>query len=348
MCSSAFPHAVAGVAPGLLRGLRQAEVSPPPATRSLYARRAGADPSAQGRYAVGMYSRNIQMAPRALVFGASGQIGAALLPLLSAAGWQVLAVSRQPRVTDDGVHWLQADLHGAWSGPREFDAVFSCGPLDHFARWFGQSPLQTPRVIAFGSTSGVVKQDSEDPAERALAARLATAEQGLFAYAAAHACAATVLRPTLVWGAGQDRSLSRIAALATRCGLFVLPASATGLRQPVHVQDLARAALDVLSCDASHGRAYELGGGQVLGYDRMVARVLAVLPRPARLLRVPTPVFSAGVALAQRFGRLQGLGPAAVARMGDDLVFDNRPAQVDFGYAPRGFAPGAAELGLAQ
>jgi nucleoside-diphosphate-sugar epimerase len=248
------------------------------------------------------------MAPRALVFGASGQIGAALLPLLVAAGWEVLAVSRQPRAGLDGVHWQQADLHGPWTGPAHIDAVFSCGPLDHFAQWFAQSRLHGTRVVAFGSTSVAVKQDSADPAERDLAQRLATAEQRLFEHAGQCASAATVLRPTLVWGAGQDRSLSRIAAMAARGGFFVLPASATGLRQPVHVQDLAQAALDVLPCSASHGRAYALGGGQVLAYNRMVALVLAALPRPARLWRVPTVVFAAAVGVAQRVGRLHGLG----------------------------------------
>ena len=34
-----------------------------------------------------------------------------------------------------------------------------------------------------------------------------------------------------------------------------------------------------------------------------------------------------------------GLGPGAVARMRDDLVFDADPAARDFGYAPRGFRP---------
>ena len=46
----------------------------------------------------------------ALVFGASGQIGAPLLERLGDAGWRVLAVSREARSDAPGRHWLQGDF----------------------------------------------------------------------------------------------------------------------------------------------------------------------------------------------------------------------------------------------
>ncbi|MGB3871796.1 MAG: NAD-dependent epimerase/dehydratase family protein, partial [Stenotrophomonas sp.] len=227
----------------------------------------------------------------ALVFGGSGQIGERVLAGLLAAGWQVTAVSRTPRAPAPGLAWRLGDLSGAWQGPASFDAVFSCGPLDHFARWYAASDVGAARVVAFGSTSIEVKGDSSEPAERDVARRLREAEATLFAAARERGVAATVLRPTLVYGAGRDATLSAIAALAARTGFFALPSGADGLRQPVHVQDLADAALQVLRHPATAGRAYALGGGEVLGYTEMVRRVLAALrPRP-RLLRVPAPLF---------------------------------------------------------
>jgi len=276
---------------------------------------------------------------RALVFGGSGQIGERVLAGLLAAGWQVCAVSRTARVATPGLLWRQGDLSGAWQQEGPFDAVFSCGPLDRFARWYAASGIAAPRVIAFGSTSVEVKQDSSEPAERDVARRLREAEATLFAAARDRGVAATVLRPTLVYGAGRDATLSAIAALAARTGFFALPADAQGLRQPVHVQDLADAALQVLPQPHAAGRAYALGGGEVLGYTEMVRRVLAALqPRP-RLLRVPAPLFRVALALAHAAGRLRGMNAAALARMREPLVFDTGPAQRDFGYAPRPFKP---------
>jgi uncharacterized protein YbjT (DUF2867 family) len=284
---------------------------------------------------------------RALVFGASGQIGERVLQRLAVQGWEVVAVSRQARAPRSGVSWHLGDLSTPPPlGP--FAAIFSCGPLDHFARWYADTDIQAARIVAFGSTSLQVKQASGDAYERDLAWRLAEAEQCLFATAQARGAAATVLRPTLVYGAGRDLTLSRIAAMAQRSGHFVLPAGATGRRQPVHVEDLADAALAVLAQPATHAHSYALGGGEVLSYQDMVQRLLEALPRPARLWRVPRWLFAAALHGAHALGRLRGMNTAALQRMREDLVFDLEPARRDFGYAPRAFSPRADELGVSS
>lgn len=269
-------------------------------------------------------------------------------------GRQALFRASQPASEPDslphwpGLKWLQGDLHDFDADHLRVDVVFSCGPLDHFSRWWAASRIDAGVVVAFGSTSVLVKQASCDQQERELAQRLKTAEQALLAHCRQRGITVTVLRRTLVWGAGRDRSVSAIAALAARSGLFVLPASATGARQPVHVADLAQAALAVLGRPQCDGRSYNLGGGQVLAYRAMVAAVLAALPCKARLWVLPDALFSSVLWLAQRSGRLRSITPAVRARMGEDLVFACADAQRDFAYAPRGFAPTAAELGQAQ
>lgn len=291
----------------------------------------------------------------ALVFGGSGQIGAALLPRLQASGWRVHAVSRRappssmPAVAPGSagaVRWLRGDLLHVDGLPAGVDAIFSCGPLDHFARWYAAGAIAAPCVVAFGSTSVSVKQASGDAGERALATRLADAEALLWASAVAHGASATVLRPTLVYGAGRDATLSRIAALARRTGVFVLPGDATGRRQPVHVDDLAAAAVATASAPAQlvGGRGYDLPGGEAVAYRDMVERVLAALAPPATLWTLPSPLFALAVRLARAGGRLQGFGPQALARLREDLVFDAGAAASDFGYAPRAFAPTAEML----
>ncbi len=283
----------------------------------------------------------------ALVFGGSGQIGRAVLACLPADRWRVTAVSRREPVqgdgnrSDGGVRWLQGELDAPPGLPEWVDAVFSCGPLDGFARWYAGAGLEAARVVAFGSTSVATKWDSTDPAERDLAGRLAQAEQRIFANAAARGEAATVLRPTLVYGSGRDASLTRIATLARRWSRFPLPRGAHGMRQPVHVNDLAAAALGCLDRPATYGRAYDLPGGETLAYRDMVARVLAALQPPAGLVELPVPLFNLVLGVARMTGRAEGLG-AAVARMRTDLVFDDAPAQRDFNYRPRHFQPNAA------
>jgi nucleoside-diphosphate-sugar epimerase len=278
---------------------------------------------------------------RALIFGASGQIGRPLLSRLRRSDWDVSAVSRHARVDGEGLHWLRGDCDGVAGLPGTVDAILSCGPLDAFARWYAQAPVASPRVVVFGSTSMSVKLASADPLERDLASRLREGEDGVFAAARRHGAAATLLRPTLVYGAGRDRTLTRIVAFARRTGVFALPRGADGLRQPVHVDDLAEAAFAAIAAETSQGHAYDLPGGETLPYRDMVARALAALRPPARLVEVPAPVFSVMLALARAGGRLQGFGSAALARMHEDLVFDGRPARRDLAYTPRAFRPTA-------
>ena len=285
---------------------------------------------------------NDNIVKRAFVFGASGQIGDALLPLLRAAHAEVLAVSRQQHADTDGVRWIVGALDGTTDASTDCDVVFSLGPLDAFAQWQERVGPIAPRIVAFGSTSASTKSASSDPAERDIAVRLGTAEETLFAFGAQHNVDVCVLRPTLVYGRGRDRTLSRIAAMAQRYGVFALPRNATGLRQPVHADDLALAALAAANASRSKGRAYDLPGGETLGFDEMVARTLAVLqPRP-RLLRLPTPLFRTMVGAARGLGMIDAINPAMLDRLDAGLVFDAAAARRDLAYAPRMFVPDAA------
>ena len=278
----------------------------------------------------------------ALMFGASGQLGMPLLDRLRDDGWRVYAVSRTTHAEQPGLVWLQGDLARTDGLPRHVQVIFSCGPLDHFAQWYAHTTVDAPRVIAFGSTSIDVKRGSADAEERDLAARLREGERILFETASARGAAATVLRPTLIYGAGRDHNLNRIAQVARRFGRIVLPRDAVGLRQPVHVHDLADAAFRCIDAEASFGHAYALPGGETLTYREMVARVLAALQPPPTLHEVPSPVFNVVLAAAHAAGFALDFNEAAVTRMRSDLVFDPADAQRDFGYSPRGFSPVAA------
>lgn len=277
----------------------------------------------------------------ALVFGGTGQIGVPVITRLRAQGWRVSAVSRQAAHDEPGLSWLQGEFDAMPSLPSQVEAVVSCGPLDGFARWLARNELRAPRIVAFGSTSVRVKQNSPDDDERDVAQRLQHAEDLLMATGHARGTPVTVLRPTLVYGAARDATLSRIAQVAHRMRVFPLPRRATGLRQPVHVDDLADAALACLARPATAGRAYDTPGGEDVTYREMVRRVLHALEPPARLLELPTPIFDIVRRAAQSRGMAAGFTDAALDRMRRDLVFDRAPAQADFDYAPRPFNPTA-------
>lgn len=275
-----------------------------------------------------------------LVFGLSGQVGAAFAQALAPADPPCVAVSRQPHPPQPGVHWVHAGLED-FEGLPAAGAIASLGPLDAFADWLERSSLAPARVVALGSTSVHGKRDSPDAAERALAVSLRTAELRLAAVADARGIALTVLRPTLVYGSGRDRNLSRLVAAARRWRVLPLPAGARGMRQPVHVDDVAAAVLTCLREPRPRPGFFDLPGGETLAFDQMAARAVAAGAPGATLVRVPGWAFRLGVRCLRWLGVARGLGEGFLDRLGQDLVYDGGPARAALGHAPRGFRPGA-------
>lgn len=277
-----------------------------------------------------------------LAFGLSGWVGRAVMAGHVQGDPELLALSRLAQPAADRVTWLAGELASFADPDRPVAAVLSLGPLDVFARWFERSRLRPARVVAIGSTSVHCKADSPDAAERDLAARLHEAESRLSAAAADRGTALTLLRPTLIYGHPGDRSLSRLVGLARRFRWLPLPRGARGLRQPVHVEDLAATVLHCLRSPVACAGAYDLGGGEVLAYDEMVRRCLAAGAPGARLVRVPDGLFRAGVRVLRGGGVLGEAGEGVLARLDRDLVFDLEPARQALGYHPRPFRPVAA------
>jgi nucleoside-diphosphate-sugar epimerase len=273
-----------------------------------------------------------------LVFGATGQIGRFLLPRLVASNERVFAVSRNPPASEASQPvWIRGDFYAALAPPPPCDTICSLGPLDAFADWFERHPpAGVRRVLAFSSMSAESKRDSTDLAERELARRLRDAEARLAARAQAHGIAWTIFRPTLIYGAGMDRSLAPIARFAQRWHVLPIPMRASGLRQPVHAADLAQACVAAFECAATYGKTYALGGGERLRFDAMLMRLRAALPNYTLALPVPVVALRIALSLRARMDRVD-VNANALQRLHENLVADNSAAQRDFGFAPRNF-----------
>lgn len=281
---------------------------------------------------------------RALVLGASGQIGRFLLPELVARGVDVEAVSRDAQPALPGVTWRRFDLYVNGDAAQRPDVVFSAGPLDGLLNWLSRTRHRPVRIVAFSSTSAATKLESPDPSERELAAHLQRCEQTLVAHCDARDIGWTILRPTLIYGCGMDANLSRIAALARRWRIVPLPRDAIGLRQPVHAHDLAICAWAAANTGCSLRRRYDLSGGEAVSYLEMVRRTVACLTPPGRVLPLPARLFRGVAALAARFRVVSDFGPGMLERMRQDLVFPTDDAERDLGWSPRPFRPDAEQF----
>lgn len=269
-----------------------------------------------------------------VVFGASSQIGHFLLPRLRARGEAIVALSRKPRPEQVGVRWLQGDLPDQVPDMGQPTAVINFGPLNAFARWLESAGLaSSTRVIATSSMSAESKQASDVPAERELSQTLRDGEAAVAAVCDSQGMAWTIFRPTLIYGAGIDKSLSPIARRASRLHVFPLPAG-RGLRQPVHADDIAAAVVAALDHPEAAGRILPLGGGERLTAGEMFARVRRSLATPTVPVPIPAALLRAG---RHAVPRLRG----PLTRLEANLIADNTELQRLLGISPRPFQPDA-------
>lgn len=282
---------------------------------------------------------------RVLVTGGSSQIGRCLLKRLAALEIPAYALGRnlppdipadnfiERDLTDSALvipEQMDAMVHIAalWYLPGHLDALYACG---------------IRRIVCFSTTSIFIKQDSSDAGERDLVARMMDAEESVTARCEELGIACTILRPTLVYGVGIDRNISRAANFIQRFRFYPVAAGATGLRQPVHADDLATVALAALESPVAAGKRYEVGGGERLAYREMIGRIFDTLEIPRRFCVIPFLGFLA--ATAGWLLRRPEVTGEMVQRMRRDLVCDNNPAMRDLGYEPRPFlSAGRADL----
>jgi len=230
------------------------------------------------------------------VFGATGIVGRALLPLL--ADHEVTAVSRTARaesatrfvvadaVSGDGV---AAALEGA---EVVYYLVHSLG-----ARDFEKQDRIAAETVAREAANTGVRQivylgglGGDDPG--ASAHLRSRRETGL--RLASAGVPVTTLRAAMIVGKGST-AFETILGLVKRLPVMVAPSWVSTPTQPIALDDVARYLAGVCGNEASYGEAYDVGGPEVMTYRQMIERIGALLGRHPVIIEVPvlTPYLSA-------------------------------------------------------
>ena len=141
----------------------------------------------------------------------------------------------------------------------------------------------------------------------------------------------TLVRPSLVFGDG-DRSVNLFARLQRRFPVLPL-AGADARLQPVWVQDLARALVEMLLRREAVGQTYEIAGPRALSLAELVRLAGRVAGHERPLLALPGPLAT-----------LQALAMECLP--GQPLLSRDNLASLRVPNVPGGSLPGLAELGI--
>jgi uncharacterized protein YbjT (DUF2867 family) len=222
------------------------------------------------------------------VFGATGVVGRALLPLL--AEHELTAVSRNAH-EDAGVHYVVADAasgDGVAAALEGTDVVYY---LVHSlgARDFEQQDRTAAETIGREAAQAGVQQivylgglGADDPdASSHLRSRRETGER-----LASAGVPVTTMRAAMIVGKG-SAAFETILGLVKRLPVMVTPSWVSTPTQPIALDDIARYLAGVCGDEAAYGESYDTGGPEVMTYREMIERIAALLGRKPTIVEVP-------------------------------------------------------------
>ncbi len=296
---------------------------------------------------------------RILVTGATGFVGRAVCPALTAAGHSVRATVRRAAANVPGADdvtvvpdigpdtdWrhAMADIDAVVHLAARVHAMGESGDSAALAhhhvnadgtRRLAQAAAQAGvrRLLFLSSikvngeaTPGRPFRETDVPApDDAYAAAKWAAEQALADTAAHTALETVILRPPLVYGpgaVGNLRSLLRLCASS-----LPLPfGAATNRRSLIGLGNLTDAIMTALVHPMAAGKTYLVRDGEDLSVADLIRRWRHAMGQPARLISVPPAWLRIGFSL---FGRRE-----MAVRLLDTLTLDDAQIRRDLGWTP--------------
>jgi nucleoside-diphosphate-sugar epimerase len=283
-----------------------------------------------------------------LVTGATGFTGSQVVPLLLQRGLAVRCFVRP-----------SSDLSVL---PR--DAVaFSYGDLRDAqalgAAMQGVDALVNIASLGFGHAAGIVRCAEQAGIKRAVFVSTTAIFTGLNARTKAvrleaeatvrtSQLAATIIRPTMIYGSARDRNICRLIRYLNRWPVIPVFGSGDHWLQPVFVEDVARAAVAALGCAAAVGRSYNIAGANRITFNELIDTICDLIGKRVMKLHLAPTLFLVPAELLESLGIRLGITAEQIRRLNEDKAFDFAEAARDFGFEPRTFREGVSQelLGL--
>ncbi len=234
---------------------------------------------------------------KVLVTGASGYIGGRLVPELLARGYDVRVMVRsdspanknqwpgaevavadahnikQLRAVLDGIDTAYYLIHSLHLGPLEFEAA-DIKAASNFRKAAEEKQLR--RIIYLGGLG-----DIRFPLSSHLRNRMEVAEE-----LKNGKVPVTILRAAVVIGSG-SASYEIIQHLVKRMRLILVPHWAKNNCQPIAIRDVIKYLVGVLEVPETAGRSFDIGGQDILTYEKMLRDLANILNKKTVIIPCP-------------------------------------------------------------
>jgi uncharacterized protein YbjT (DUF2867 family) len=231
---------------------------------------------------------------KVLVAGSSGFVGRRLCPALEQAGHAVRAMTRRPEKYHGAGEPVGGDVHDVESLSAALAgcdaAYYLVHSLDNAD--FEQRDAEAARTFAHAAAEAGLRRivylgglgDDADDLSAHLRSRREVEE-----LLGSGGVPVTTLRAGIIVGHG-GISWEMTRQLVEHLPIMVTPLWVQTRTQPIAVADVVRYLVGVLEVPEASGRAFDIGGPDVLAYVDMMRRVAAIQGRP--MLIIPVPLLS--------------------------------------------------------
>ncbi len=239
-----------------------------------------------------------------VVTGATGYVGARLVPRLALAGFRVRACGRsmaklksRPWANDADVELVKLDIFDAESTKAALQGAYAAYYFIHSMNPDNQDFAAADRTAAqnmvqAAEQSGLARliylgglgEDSPDLSKH-LKSRAEVA-----AILQAGATPVTVLRAGMILGSGST-SFEILRYLVERLPVMITPRWVNTPSQPISIGNVLHYLIECLRTPATTGRSFDIGGPEVLAYSDLM-QTYAEEAGLSRRLIIPVPVFT--------------------------------------------------------
>lgn len=274
-----------------------------------------------------------------LITGGTGFTGRRVLSLLTGKG-QIRCLVRQGRTTTD-IEKLKYEV-----------AYGDLGNLESIKRAIeGCEGLINIASMGFGHVPGIVKCAEKAGIRRAvfvsttaiftqLNARSKSVRREAEDYVMRSNLEWTILRPTMIYGAPDDRNMIRLLSFIKRWRVMPIPGSGKRLQQPVHVDDVAKAVVESFFAQQTIRKSYNISGRQSLDFNKIVDTAAGSLGIKVYKIHVPFTLIKTCFKIYEFLVSNPRLKEEQLLRLNEDKAFGYEQACKDFGYSPRSFQEG--------
>ena len=150
----------------------------------------------------------------------------------------------------------------------------------------------------------------------------------------------TIIRPTMIYGSPQDRNIIKLIKWINNFPIIPVFGDGKSLQQPVYVNDVALALVDVLYNEITFYKTYNISGKDPLTFNEVIDLISKKLERKVFKIFIPFKTIVKVLKFFEFFNIYFPLSSEQIIRINEDKSFPYNEASKDFGFDPLSFKSG--------